>query len=90
MKIQGTPGLFIETSQIFVSVDAVSRPDHDTGVCMVKDQPLWNDVVWGKFAEARRKVKESKGFSMPFAVRYAVRLYDGEHDIWYEKRDVET
>jgi hypothetical protein len=20
----------------------------------------------------------------------AVRLYDGEHDIWYEKRDVET
>lgn len=79
LKIQGTPGLFIETSQIFVSVDAVSRPDHDTGVCIVKDQPLWNDVVWGKFAEARRKVKESKGFSMPFAVRYAVRLYDGTY-----------
>ena len=21
--------------------------------------------------------------------QYAVRLYDGEHDIWYEKREVE-
>lgn len=79
LKIVGTPGSYIETSQTFVSTDAVSRPSAETGVSTVTDQPVWNDVVWGKFAEARRNVKEAKGFSMPFAVRYAVRLYNGTY-----------
>lgn len=58
------------------SADAIkyNRPVLDT--MEVKDHALWNDFVYGLYSKLKKDANNEKKFTMPFAVRYALELYD--------------
>lgn len=43
----------------------------------VERQNLWNDFVYGLYAKLKKDANGRKGFTMPFAARYALELFDG-------------
>lgn len=64
--------LFFESS---VNIDSLPKPE-------------WNDLVLGCYANLKQIVAESKRFMLPFAVRYAIELFDGtlyyhSNPIWF-------
>ena len=54
---------------------AYARPVLDT--MEVADQEEWNNFVYGLYAKLKKDANSKKSFTMPFAVRYALELYDG-------------
>ena len=52
-----------------------SRPVLDT--MEVADHELWNNFVYGLYTKLKKDANGTKCFTMPFAARYALELYDG-------------
>ncbi len=49
----------------------------EQGNTVLNNHQLWNDFVYGFYAKLKKDANNLKGFTMPFAARYALELYDG-------------
>lgn len=50
---------------------------NENATVVLNNHQLWNDFVYGFYAKLKKDANGVKGFTMPFAARYALELYDG-------------
>ena len=73
---------------LWVTTPARSSVVSSTGNCDgifnnedVEDQESYNDLVTGLYAKNLKQVAQNKGFSEPFLMRLALKMYDGSYTL---------